>query len=947
MASILAKIFGTHSERDVKRIRPLIEQINKLEPTYKAMTDAELAAQTDKFREQLKNGATLDDILVPAFAVVREASFRNVKMRDFDVQLIGGKVLHDGKIAEMKTGEGKTLVATLAVYLNALEGKGVHVVTVNDYLAKRDAEWMGKVYKALGLTVGSLLHEMEDPERKKAYACDITYGTNTEYGFDYLRDNMKFRAEDRVQRGHNFAIVDEVDSILIDEARTPLIISGPSDEATDIYYKIEKIIPGFQRGEELNADDPDLKTTTGDFIVDEKRKSVTLTDDGITKVEQMLKLAPTYDADHMEIVGLVQTALRAHVLFEKDTAYVVKYKDENGNYVPREQAAKEIIAGQEALKGEIIIVDEFTGRLMPGRRWNENLHQAIEAKEGLKVEAENQTLATITLQNYFRMYKKLAGMTGTAQTEEAEFGSVYKRDVVVIPANKESQRDDFDDLVYFGEKGKFKSVARDIKEMNEKTRRPILIGTVSIEKSEELHELLEKMGVAHKVLNAKNPEQEAAIVAQAGRLGAVTVSTNMAGRGTDIVLGGNPDFMAKQELVDNKMALKLSGGQKADDGLQADGQTLVFSYAGAQYAVQNDVLKATVARFKVETDKEHDEVVKLGGLHIVGTERHESRRIDNQLRGRAGRQGDPGSSRFYISLEDRLARVFGGEKLKGLMGMLGMTDEDPIESKMVSKRIEKAQKAVEGQNYQARKQLIEYDDVMNKQREVTYTMRNPLMDGLNMKESLYNSIADTFGAMLDRRFPDERHSECDWAGLSADVQDEFGIVLPVDRLKDLDRKKAEDAILELLHEKLHEKEAMAGEDQLYGVTRLIRLSIIDAAWKDHLYAMDRLKEGVWMRGYGQQDPLLVFKKEAYEMFVNMMSRIDDETMRAVFSIRIATQEELSGMSGQVPVGAVANQFSAAAQPSEIAPEVKQPEPVAIPASAPATQKGPRTGTSGP
>ncbi|TAL33286.1 MAG: preprotein translocase subunit SecA [Alphaproteobacteria bacterium] len=944
MVNILAKIFGTHSDREIKRMRPIIEEINKIESTYTAMSDAELAAQTDKFREQLKKGATLDDIMVPAFAVVREASRRNVKMRDFDVQLMGGKVLHDGKIAEMKTGEGKTLVATLAVYLNALEGKGVHVVTVNDYLAKRDAEWMGKVYKSLGLTVGSLVHEMEDLERKKAYACDITYGTNTEYGFDYLRDNMKFAAEDRVQRGHNFAIVDEVDSILIDEARTPLIISGPSNEATDIYYKVEKIISNFQRGEELNADDPDLKTTTGDFIVDEKRKSVTLTDDGITKAEQLLGLSPTYDADHMEIIGLVQTALKAQVLFEKDIAYVVKYKDRDGNYVPREQAATEFAAGKQVLSGEVIIVDEFTGRLMPGRRWNESLHQAVEAKEGLKVEAENQTLATITLQNYFRMYKKLAGMTGTAQTEEAEFGDIYKLDVVAIPANKESQREDFDDLVYFGKKGKFRSVARDIKEMNEKTHRPILIGTVSIERSEELSELLTSMGVKHKVLNAKNPEEEAAIVAQAGRLDAVTVSTNMAGRGTDIVLGGNPDFMAKQELVDKKMVARLGGGQKADDGLQADGQTLVFSYAGAQYAVQNDLLKATVARYKLETDKEHEEVVKLGGLHIVGTERHESRRIDNQLRGRAGRQGDPGSSRFYISLEDHLARVFGGEKLKGLMGMLGMTDEDPIESKMVSNRIEKAQKNVESQNYQARKQLIEYDDVMNKQREITYAMRNPLMDGLNMKESLYQTIADTFGAMLDRRFPDERHSECDWTGLSADVQDEFGIVLPVDKLKDLDRKKAEEAILQLLHEKLHEKEDLAGEEQLYGVTRLIRLSIIDTAWKDHLYAMDRMKEGVWLRGYAQEDPLRAFKKEAYEMFVSMMSRIDDETMRAVFSIRIATQEELGG---QIPVGAVANQFSAAAQPSETAPEARQPEPVAVPASAPAPKKLPGTGTSGP
>ncbi|MEZ0226720.1 MAG: preprotein translocase subunit SecA [Alphaproteobacteria bacterium] len=916
MVNILAKIFGTKSERDVKRMRPTIKQMNDIEPQYQAMSDAELAAQTDKFREQLKKGATLDDIMVPAFAVVREASRRNVNMRDFDVQMMGGIVLHQGKIAEMKTGEGKTLVATLAVYLNALEGKGVHVVTVNDYLAKRDPEWMGKVYRALGLTVGSLVHDMDDAERQKSYACDITYGTNTEFGFDYLRDNMKFRAEDRVQRGHNFAVIDEVDSILVDEARTPLIISGPSNEATDLYYTVDRIIPSLVRGEEINADDPDLKTTTGDYIVDEKRKTVTLTEDGTTKVEQLLGLGSAYDSHRMDIDDHVQTALRAHVLYQLDKDYVKK-------------------------DGEIIIVDEFTGRLMPGRRWNEGLHQAIEAKEGLKVQAENQTLATITIQNYFRMYNKLAGMTGTAQTEEAEFGNTYKLDVVQIPANKGNQRKDQDDLVYRSEKGKFRSVARDIKEMNA-TGRPILIGTISIEKSEELSALLTEMGVKHDVLNAKNNAEEAAIIAQAGRLGAVTVSTNMAGRGTDILLGGNPDFMAKQELVEKQAARKLTSSEQAIDGPQADGKTTVFSYAGAQYAVATDQLKEVVARYKVGTDKEHDEVVAKGGLHVVGTERHESRRIDNQLRGRAGRQGDPGSSRFYVSLEDRLSRVFGGEKLKGLMTALGMTDEEPIESKMVSKRIEAAQKGVENQNFMAREQLIKYDDVMNMQRQVIYGIRNALLDGVDQKDGLMDMVSNVVDVMLDRWFSDERHAECDWRGLAGDVQDEFGVVLPVDKLQDLDRKKAKEAITELLTQKYQEKEDLVSKEQLNGVSRIIMLNIIDDQWKDHLYGMDLLKQGIGFVGYAQMDPLIEYKKRGFTMFEGMIGRIEDETLRAIFSLRIATPEELGG---QVP--AVANQFSAAAQTPEAAPDAKQPEPVAVPASAPAPQKAPRTGTTGP
>jgi preprotein translocase subunit SecA len=915
MVNILAKIFGTHSDREIKRMSPAIKAINDLEPQMKAMSDAELAAQTEKFREQLKKGATLDDLLIPAFAVVREASRRNVNMRDFDVQLMGGIALHQGKIAEMKTGEGKTLVATLAVYLNALEGKGVHVITVNDYLARRDAEWMGKVYRALGLTVGSLVHEMQDPERQKSYACDITYGTNTEFGFDYLRDNMKFRAEDRVQRGHHFAIVDEVDSILIDEARTPLIISGPSNEATELYYKVDRIIPSLVRGEELNADDPDLKTTTGDYIVDEKRKTVTLTEDGATKVEQLLGISAAYDNFRMDIDDHVQTALKAHVLYERDKDYVVK-------------------------NGEVIIVDEFTGRLMPGRRWNEGLHQAVEAKEGLQVQAENQTLATITIQNYFRMYGKLAGMTGTAQTEEAEFGNIYKLDVLQVPSNRENKRKDLDDFVYRSENGKFRNVAQDIKKMQE-TGQPILVGTVSIEKSEELSALLTTLGVKHNVLNAKNNAEEAAIIAQAGRLGAVTVSTNMAGRGTDIVLGGNPDFMAKQELVDKQAARKLGPSEQAIEGPQADGKTTIFSYGGAQYAMATDQLKEAVKGYKVGTDKEHDEVVAKGGLHVIGTERHESRRVDNQLRGRAGRQGDPGSSRFYISLEDRLSRVFGGEKLKGLMSALGMEEDVPIESKMVSKRIEKAQKGVENQNYEARKQLIEYDDVMNKQREVIYGIRNALLDGVDQKAGLMDMISTAQGIILDRWFPDERHAECDWRGLAGDVQDQFGIVLPVDKLQDLDRKKAGEAITELIIQKYQENENLVGREQLNGVERIIMLNIIDSEWKDHLYGMDLMKRGIGFVSYAQQDPLVEYKKRSFQMFQSLIERIEDTTLRAIFSLRIATPEEL----GQVP--AVANQFSAAAQPVETAPEAKQPEPVAIPASIPKSQKLPGTGTTGP
>jgi len=655
--AVLAKIFGTQNEREIKALRPLIAAINAYEPALEQLSDEELAHKTVEFKEQLANGATLDDILPEAFAVCREAGRRTLNMRHYDVQLIGGIVLHRGKIAEMKTGEGKTLVATLPVYLNALEGKGVHVVTVNDYLAKRDAEWMGRIYKFLGLSVGIIVHDLDDQERHASYNSDITYGTNNEFGFDYLRDNMKFRIQDCAQRGHHFAIVDEVDSILIDEARTPLIISGPSEESTDKYYKINRIIPRLIRGEVIEGKEPGEKYTTGDYTVDEKHRSVALTEEGVTKVEKLLGIANLYDPSSIELNHHVQQALKAHVLFHKDKDYLVQ-------------------------EGQVVIVDEFTGRVMPGRRWSDGLHQAIEAKEGVKIERENQTLATITFQNYFRMFKKLAGMTGTAETEAAEFEKTYKLEVVAIPPNRPMRRLENTDIVFRTEEEKFRNAAKEIKEFNDRGQ-PVLVGTISVEKSEKLSGILKRMGVKHEVLNAKNHEREAFIIAQAGRRAGVTVSTNMAGRGTDILLGGNAEFMAKEALRKQN---------KDPDALQ-------IAHIGTAERAEWDAL---YQKYKAETDPEHDEVVQLGGLHVLATERHESRRIDNQLRGRAGRQGDPGSSRFYLSLQDDLMRIFGGERMQNLMLRLGMEEDVPIESRLISKRIAAAQKAVEAQNFAAR-----------------------------------------------------------------------------------------------------------------------------------------------------------------------------------------------------------------------------------------------------
>ncbi len=865
--NLLAKVFGTKHEREVKKMLPVVAQINALEPEMRALSDEALAAKTVEFKERLANGAALDDLLVESFAVCREAARRVLNMRHFDVQLMGGMVLHRGQIAEMKTGEGKTLVATLPVYLNALEGKGVHVVTVNDYLAKRDAEWMGRVYKFLGMSVGVIVHDLDDEERKQAYAADITYGTNNEFGFDYLRDNMKFDLADCVQRGHHYAIVDEVDSILIDEARTPLIISGPSEESTDKYFKIDRIIPKLVRGEVIEGKTPEERRTTGDFTVDEKHRTVALTEEGVAKVERLLGVENLYDLAQFETLHHVQQALKAHVLFHRDKDYVVK-------------------------DGEVIIVDEFTGRLMPGRRWSDGLHQAVEAKEKVKIERENQTLATITFQNYFRMYKKLAGMTGTADTEAAEFSKIYKLDVVVIPTNRPMVRRDADDIVYRTEDEKFRNAAKEIKEKFEKGQ-PVLVGTISIEKSERLSALLKKMGVKHEVLNAKQHEREAYIVAQAGRKGAITVSTNMAGRGTDILLGGNPEFMTKEACLKQKLAEMLPKGAEA---YGSDQHFVYFNHLDHFYRVPRSKWEDLYGEFKRICDAEHDEVVALGGLHILGTERHESRRIDNQLRGRAGRQGDPGSSRFYLSLQDDLLRIFGGERMQNLMLKLGMEEDVPIESRLITKRIEAAQKAVEAQNFEARKHLLEYDDVMNKQREAVYGLRRKLLEGIDQKEYIQEIVRGLVEAFVHARCPEKAHPDTwDYAGLRTDVLTQFGVSIDHLDLPHLNRAEIMDEITALLYQRYDEKEALIGAEALRYHERMIMLEILDTQWKDHLLSMDHLKEGIGLRGYGQKDPLVEYKKESYELFQALMDRIEDETIRRLFlqvgQIRYAPPDE--------------------------------------------------------
>jgi len=898
IGTLISKVIGTTNERELKRLWPLVAKVNAFEPEMQRLSDAELRAKTDDFRRRVKEAVqraapneeverpapisastpakerrdpvledALDEILPEAFAVVREAGRRVLNMRHFDVQLIGGAVLHQGKIAEMKTGEGKTLVATLPVYLNALAGRGVHVVTVNDYLAKRDSEWMGKLYNFLGLSVGVIVHDLDDNERREAYGADITYGTNNEFGFDYLRDNMKFDLNDCVQRGHHFAIVDEVDSILIDEARTPLIIAGASEESTDKYYKVNRIIPALEKGEEIQKS---IEETiyTGDYTIDEKHRTVTVTEQGWEKVESMLGIGNVADPENWGWKHHVETAIKAHALYRRDSEYVVK-------------------------DGEVIIVDEFTGRMMPGRRWSDGLHQAVEAKENVKIERENQTLATISFQNYFRMYRKLAGMTGTAETEAAEFEKIYSLEIVVIPTNKPLLRLENPDVVYRTEKEKFFAVADDIQKVAAE-QRPVLVGTTSIEKSERLSELLKKKGVKHWVLNAKQHEREAEIVAQAGRLGTVTIATNMAGRGTDILLGGNAEFLAKQDLLKKNLARSVGAAAGEIAPVAASANLTRFYYQGAEYEVDAQQWEESLLRFQQDIQADHDKVIAAGGLHILGTERHESRRIDNQLRGRAGRQGDPGSSRFYLSLEDDLMRIFAKEWVSNLLQRLGMEEGIPIESKLISRRIEAAQKAVEAQNFESRKHLLEYDDVMNKQREAVYGLRHQLLEGIDQKDLILEDyVSGTVADLLDKYAPRDQHAEqWDTTALKQQIFTRFGVDLAAEGvdLDRLNRSELGDAIFDKLKQRYEAKEKLIGVDAMRYHERMIMLSVLDGQWKDHLLSMDHLKEGIGLRGYGQHDPLVEYKRESFEMFEAMMQRFQEETVRYLYLLQVIEAE---------------------------------------------------------
>ena len=873
--SVIAKVFGTNNERVIKRLMPLVAQINALEPAIQALTDDQLRAKTAEFRQRIAEAianiedqderiaaekAALDAILPEAFAVVREAGKRTVQMRHFDVQLIGGIVLHSGKIAEMKTGEGKTLVATLPCYLNALAGRGVHVVTVNDYLAKRDAEWMGKIYGFLGLSVGVIVHDLDDQQRREAYGSDITYGTNNEFGFDYLRDNMKFELVDQVQRGHYYCIVDEVDSILIDEARTPLIISGPTDQTTDKYARVNVIIPKLELGELIET--LETKTWSGDYVVDEKTRSITVTDEGWEKIEGLLGIGNIADPENWDLKHHVETAIKAHSLYKRDVEYVVK-------------------------DGEVIIVDEFTGRLMPGRRWSDGLHQAVEAKEGVAIRKEDQTLATITFQNYFRMYKKLSGMTGTAETEAAEFDKIYKLDIVVTPTNRKMLRLENADVVYRTAKEKYFAVADEISRLHE-VKQPVLVGTTSIEKSELLSEILKRKGVRHVVLNAKFHEKEAEIVAQAGRLGMVTIATNMAGRGTDILLGGNSEFMARQDLVRKQQARAVSAAEGAISPVAGPGMVR-FYYQSQEFETTQAAWDNAVASHAAAAQKEHEAVVAAGGLHILGTERHESRRVDNQLRGRAGRQGDPGASRFYLSLEDDLMRIFAREWVSTLLQRLGMEEGVPIESGMISRRIEAAQKAVETQNFESRKHVLEYDDVMNKQREAVYGLRRQLMEGVDQKQLITDDYVSTIlSNLLDEHAPEKVHPD-EWKldALFSALYDVFGARLEkeIDATA-LNRHELGEAIFEKLRARYDIKEQILGAQAMRYHERIVMLSVLDGLWKDHLLAMDHLKEGIGLRGYAQQDPLVAYKKESFEMFEGMMLRFQEDTARHLFRMQI-------------------------------------------------------------
>jgi preprotein translocase subunit SecA len=879
---LLAKLIGTQNERELKRVAPVVAAVSGFESAVRELTADALRAKTFEFRDRLAKGERLDDLLPEAFAVVREAGRRVLNMRHFDMQLVGGMVLHQGKIAEMKTGEGKTLVATLPAYVNALEGKGVHVVTVNDYLARRDSEWMGKLYRFLGLAVGVIQHELTDAERQVAYGCDITYGTNNEFGFDYLRDNMKFELAHYVQRGHHFAIVDEVDSILIDEARTPLIISGPAEESTELYYEVDRIIPRLKAGAvtrgDAKAEEREALEATGDYLVDEKHKTVTLTESGMAKAEKLLagRLQPggLYDPVNMPLLHHANQALRAHTLFRRDVDYMVK-------------------------DGQVVIVDEFTGRLMEGRRWSDGLHQAVEAKEKVKIERENQTLATITFQNYFRKYKKLSGMTGTAETEAEEFGKIYNLDVMVIPPNKPLRRLEEPDTIYRTEPEKLDAIVTDVT-AKQAEGRPILVGTISIEKSEKLSTMLRRRGVKHVVLNAKYHAQEAEIVAQAGRQGTVTIATNMAGRGTDILLGGNPEFMARQQCLADELAEKLPKGQER---FVDDEENVYFFHIEGFYRVARKDWERIFEHFRRQTDAEHDEVVRAGGLHIVGTERHEARRIDNQLRGRAGRQGDPGSSRFYLSLQDDLMRIFGSDRISGLMQRLGMEEGVPIEHKMVTRAIERAQKQVEAQNFSVRKHLLEYDDVMNKQRESIYSLRREILDGviredgeaLDSRRYLMNRAEDRLDGVVDT-FCSKQTDPSDWdiEAMKLELSRLFALdggdfaIVGFDGGKSIDDIR--DQLWDRLEKRYTDKEQAVEAELLRRVERDIMLQIVDLQWKDHLYSLDHLKEGIGLRGYGQRDPLVEYKKESYALFQDMNDRVSEEMVRYLWWLRPVASE---------------------------------------------------------
>jgi preprotein translocase subunit SecA len=955
---ILTKIFGTKNERELKRIWPIVRQVSELEPAIRALSDDELRAKTVEFRGRIAAGLSLDDLLPEAFAVVREAGRRVLNMRHFDVQLIGGIVLHRGTIAEMKTGEGKTLVATLAAYLNALPGKGVHVVTVNDYLAKRDSEWMGRIFRFLGLSVGVIQHHMGDAERQVAYGADITYGTNNEFGFDYLRDNMKFDLGSYVQRGHHYAIVDEVDSILIDEARTPLIISGPAEESTDKYYRINGIIPKLKAGARIagdrKAEERAELEKTGDYIVDEKAKTATLTELGMAAVERLLGVHNLWDPSNMDVLHHVNQALRAHALFQRDVDYVVK-------------------------DGQVVIVDEFTGRLMPGRRWSDGLHQAVEAKEKVKIERENQTLATITFQNYFRMYSKLAGMTGTAETEAPEFDKIYKLEVLVIPTNRPLIRVENPDVVYRTEPEKFRSVVREIQELHD-AGRPVLVGTISIEKSEHLSSLLKRAGIKHVVLNAKYHEREAEIVAQAGRFGAVTIATNMAGRGTDIILGGVPDHRSRAILLERELdpeaatAEDRSGAREqalqemaseyrrtlhdrkldpaalsalarrylgilaafapdhpsvASVWALAEALPGLPSYLEAAAALPRPTkeriarsfypqgekpvdfleahpLKGTIDRLSEEPrfdvvegfldQNERERVVALGGLHILATERHEARRIDHQLRGRAGRQGDPGSSRFYLSLEDDLMRVFGSDRISGLMLRLGMEEDVPIEHRMVTRSIERAQKQVEAQNFAVRKHLLEYDDVMNKQREAVYGLRRRVLEGKDTRDHVVGMSQEVLEWYLET-YCDEKLDADAWShdGLQGALKETFGLDIALSDLKALGRAEMSRTLGPRITGRYEDKERQVGPELMLFYQKMIMLQIVDSQWKDHLYGLDHLKEGIGLRSYGQRDPLVEYKKESFNMFQALMDRIDEEILRWVYLYQPVPAQEERGL----------------------------------------------------